>query len=169
LKDEEESEILEDMKLKYHKSMELVLAKLIPTLDESLFKKGIKCLKKIITDKYKENLNLLQSEEDEFLYVNLVFGKLPFKFSYRPQAIPLTNSIYGEKYNTRVCLFVKDPRSDFKDLEIHNNLPFKLKVLDIEKLKLKYSRFQERRNLLKEYDVFLCDYKIYILLKKITR
>jgi ribosome biogenesis protein UTP30 len=80
--------------------------------------------------------------------------------------INLPHNLYGEKYQTSVCLFVKDSRSDFKDLNI-TGLPFKLKVIDIKKLKLKFSRFQERRTLLKQYELFLCDSKIYMLLKKL--
>jgi len=127
-----------------------------------LLKKAIKCLKIIISDKYKNSVNLLQNEEEEFLYINLVFNKLPFRYSIRPVNIPLSQSLYGKKYNTQVCLFVKDPRSDFKELNLNADLPFKIKVLDIEKLKLKYSTFQERRNLLKQYEIFLCDYKKFI-------
>lgn len=83
----------------------------------------------------------------------------------RPVNIPLENSINGVNFNTRICLFVKDPKADFKSLEI--DFPFKVKVIDIQNLKMKYSRFQDRRNLLKQYDLFLCDYKIYFILKKL--
>jgi ribosome biogenesis protein UTP30 len=166
LNDKEEAAIVEDIKANYEKSFEEIKENLPNLLDSNLIKNAIKCLKKIILDKYKDNLNLLQSEQEEFVYLNFVFGKLPFKFSLRPVNIPLKNSIYGEKYNSRVCIFVKDPSSAFKELEIYKSFPFKVKVIDIEKLKTKYSRFQERRNLLKEYELFLCDQKIYMLLKK---
>lgn len=161
--DVEESQILGDIAENYTKSSSEVESKL--KLDKSLITKAVSCLKELISKKHKESMNLLASEEDEFLYLNFVLGKLPVKYSVRPSTIPLPNSIYGEKLNTRVCVFVKDPRSDFKDLKI--DFPFKVKVLDVQKLKLKYSRFQERRDLLKEYEIFLCDYKIYFLLKKL--
>jgi len=66
-----------------------------------------------------------------------------------------------------VCIIVKDPKEDFKELNIHKGLKFKVKVIDIAKLKMKFSRFQERRSLLKEFDIFLCDSKVYFLLKKL--
>lgn len=163
LNDKEEISALENMQENYEKSLKIVQQNL--NLDKNLVAKAIKCLQTVISDKYKDNLNLLANENDEFLFLNFVFSRLPVKFSLRPVNVGLPHSIYGQKFNTRVCLFVKDPRSDFKDLNL--DFPFKVKVLDVEKLKLKYSRFQERRNLLKEYDIFLCDYKIYMLLKKL--
>jgi len=168
LNDAEEEASLELIKERYAKYLELTKEKLLPQLDKALIKKAISNLKDLILARYKDNLNLLQSENEEFLYLNFVFGKLPFKFSLRPVNIPLKNSIYdSEKFNTRVCIFVKDPRSAFKELSIYSELPFKVKVIDVKKLKEKYSRFNERRNLLKEYEIFLCDQKIYMLLKKL--
>jgi len=164
MNDQEEVSTLEDVNRRYQEVLSEIHEKL--NLDLNISSKAIKCLKTIVLDKYKDSLNILSNEQEEFLYLNFVLGKLPFKFSMRPNTITVPNSLYGQKYNTQVCLIVKDPRSDFKDLNIHKSFPFKLKVIDIEKLRLKFSRFQERRNLLKENELFLCDYKIYMLLKK---
>ena len=168
LNDAEEEATLEAIKERYLKYLEKTKEQLLSKLDKTLIKNAISNVKDIILARYKDNLNLLQSENEEFLYLNFVFGKLPFKFSLRPVNIPLTNSIYdSEKFNTRVCIFVKDPRSAFKELSMYSELPFKVKVIDVKKLKEKYSRFNERRNLLKDYEIFLCDQKIYMLLKKL--
>jgi hypothetical protein len=168
LNDAEEEATLEIIKERYTKYLESTKEKLLPQLDKALIKNAITNLKNLVLNRYKDNLNLLQSENEEFLYLNFVFGKLPFKFSLRPVNIPLKNSIYdAEKFNTRVCIFVKDPRSAFKELPIYSQFPFKVKVIDIKKLKEKYSRFQDRRNLLKDYEIFLCDQKIYMMLKKL--
>jgi len=85
----------------------------------------------------------------------------------RPVHIPLPNSVYGTKSNSQICLFVKDPKDDFKELNVHKDLGFKVKLIDIGKLKRGYSRFKERRSLLKEFDIFLCDSRVYFLLKKL--
>jgi hypothetical protein len=167
LNDDEENNtnIQADIKLKYSEAISEVNSKLIPLLNKNQIKLAIDVVKNIITAKYKNTLNILADEQEEFLYLNFVFGKLPVKYSIRPVKINLSNSIYGEKFNTNVCLIVKDPKSDFKNLEI--KVPFNLKVLDIQSLKLKYSRFEQRRNLLKSYEIFLCDYKVYMILKKL--
>jgi ribosome biogenesis protein UTP30 len=155
--------IEEDIRANLTQQIEVVNEKL--QLDKKQIVKAIKCLKKIILDKYKDNKNLLADEKEEFIYLNFIFSKLPYKYSVRPVSIPVPTPLYGPQFNTTVCLFVKDPRSDFKELGVE--FPFKVKVLDVQKLKLKYSRFEERRNLLKQYDLFLCDFRIYMLLKKL--
>lgn len=167
LTDAEEKASLEDLKAKYQTVLSEVKEKLKSNLDQNLIKQAIKCLKKIITDKFESSNNILKNENEEFIFLNFILGKLPLKFSMRPVKVELPNNLYGSKFNTQVCLFVKDPKSAFKDLNITSELPFKLKVIDIKTLKLKFSRFQERRNLLKEYELFLCDSKIYMLLKKL--
>jgi len=70
--------------------------------------------------------------------------------------------MYNE--NSKVCIFVKDPSADFKSLEL--KLPFTVKVISIEKLKRSYDRFADKRELVKNYDVFLCDTKISRVLKR---
>jgi len=134
-------------------------------LDKSQISKAIKCIKDLISKRHQNTLNILSNEDEELIYLNFVMGKLPLKYSLRPVKIPLNKSINGINFDTRICLFVKDSKADFKQLEI--DFPFKVKVIDVQKLKMKFSRFQERRNLLKQFDLFLCDYKIYFLLKKL--
>lgn len=134
-------------------------------LEKNQVSKAIKCIKDIVAKRHKDSLNILSNEDEELIYLNFVLGKLPLKYSLRPVSVPLPKSINGESFNTRVCLFVKDSKADFKQLEI--DFPLKVKVIDVQGLKMKYSRFQDRRNLLKQFDLFLCDYKIYFLLKKL--
>ncbi len=163
--EKDENEILENLNKKYKEIQETIKTNLIPKLNKNLIKETINQLSKYIIKKNKEQLNILSNEQDEFLYMNIALDKLPIKYSIRPVLVNLTNKIYGEKYSTSVCLFVKDPKEDFKDLNLE--FPFNLKVIDISKLKLKYSRFEERRNLIKQHDIFLCDGRVYFLLRKL--
>ena len=165
LTNEQEKEAFENININqvYENSLKAAEANL--SLDKNQVSKAIKCIKDLVAKRHKDSLNILSNEDEELIYLNFVLGKLPLKYSLRPVSVPLPNSINGESFNTRVCLFVKDPKSDFKQLEI--DFPFKVKVIDVENLKMKYSRFQDRRNLLKQFDLFLCDYKIYFLLKKL--
>ena len=152
-----------DINQVFEKSLKTVEENL--KLDTNLISKAIKGIKEIIAKRYENTLNILSNEDEELIYLNFVFGRLPMKYSLRPVTIPLEKSLNGIDSNTRICLFVKDPKSDFKNLEIE--FPFKVKVIDINGLKMKYSRFQDRRNLLKQFDLFLCDYKVYFILKKL--
>lgn len=165
LNDEEENKSLENMNALHENALKIVKENLIPHLDQNQIKSAVKAITDLIKQKYASSHNILANEQEEFLYLNFVLSHLPEKFSIRPMKIDVPNSIFGEKFNTNVCLIVKDPKSNFKELEI--NFPFKVKVLDINSLKVKYNRFEQRRNLLKQHEIFLCDYKIYFLLKRL--
>ena len=114
--------------------------------------------------KYKQGNNLLTNISDEFYYLNFAFCKLPMSFSLKPNLIQLPYSIYSQDYNSNICLIVKDPKSDFEDLDI--KFPFNINVIDIEDLRIKYERFEQRRELIKQYNIFLCDARIYFALRK---
>lgn len=163
LEDHEEKEALESIEQKFKSSLAISQKNL--NLNSALVSKAINCIKEIISKRYENTLNILSNEDEELIYLNFVLGRLPLKYSLRPVAVPLEKSLHNIDMNTRICLFVKDPKSEFKDINI--DFPIKVKVIDVQGLKLKYSRFQDRRNLLKQYDLFLCDYKIYFVLKRL--
>jgi ribosome biogenesis protein UTP30 len=165
---DEDEENNYELKANYEKVLNEVNSNINKLANVSQISKAVSCIKKYIKSSFdaKHSLDILSSESESFIYLNFVLGKVPVKYSLRPTTINLTNPLYtNNKDTTRVCLIVKDPRSAIKDLNIE--FPFKVKIIDIEKLKLKYSRFNERRDLIKEYDIFLCDYKVYFLLKKL--
>ena len=161
---EEEKNSFEELNKKYDEK-KIEVQNLSKTFDQAQFKKALAALTKIIDEKYDKTISVLTTKQDEFFYVNFIIDKLPKKFSIRPLNVELPHSIYGENFNTSVCLFVKDPKSEFKDLQIE--FPFRVKVIDISKLKLKYERFEERRKLLKQYEIFLCDIRLYYVLRKL--
>jgi len=152
-----------DVKREYKKNVEIVKKKL--KLSEDQLKSAITILKGQVENKFKNNKNLALRKEDEFFYLNFVFSKLPVSYSIKPVPIKIPSSLYGDNFASKVCIFVKDPKSDFKDLEL--TFPFNCKVMSIEKLKLKYERFNQRRDLVKSYDLFLCDSKVYLILKRL--
>ena len=162
---EDTQETYEELAKKQEEAAKVVKEVIVPKINQSQIKKAIKILSEQIKSKYSKNVDVLSNEQDELLYVNFFFDTIPIRYSIRPNPIKITNSLYSEKFNTPVCIFVKDPKSAFKELEM--TFPFELKVIDISKLKLKYERFEQRRNLIKQYEIFLCDSKVYFLLKKL--
>lgn len=152
-----------DVKRELVKNTEIVKKKL--KLEEQLLKNAISVLKKQVDSKYEKNTNLFLRKEDEFFYMNFVFSKLPSSYSMRPIAIKIPSSIYGEGFASKVCIIVSDPKADFKELDLQ--FPFITKVISIENLKLKYERFIDRRDLVRSFDLFICDSKVYMLLKRL--
>lgn len=70
----------------------------------------------------------------------------------------------SKEYNTRVCVFVKDPSREFKDQIANLKVPCIAKVIGYEKLKKNYKQYKDKKKLLQEYDQFLADLRIYKML-----
>lgn len=90
--------------------------------------------------------------------------EVPQNPSPKPIQIKLPHSIYGENYDSRVCIFVKDPAREFKDKIQSLKIPTIAKVIGYTKLKKEYKQFKDKKALLKDYDLFLADLRIYKML-----
>ena len=156
----------EELDNKYNLKLEQVNKELIPKIIESQIEKALKAL---ISYKNKINssstINVLSGDFDDYIYATFGFFNYPLHYSLSSSKINLSEGIYNEKYSSNICLIVKNPKSDFKDLNIE--FPFNLKVIDIEKLKMKYQQYSKRRELMKKYDLFLCDNRIKFVLRKL--
>ena len=156
----------EELESKYQKNLEIVSKNLLPQIHSSQIEKALKAL---ISYKEKQNsssnINVLSSDFDDYIYATFGFFKYPMRYSLSSSQINLSHGIYSEKYNSNICLIVKNPKSDFKNLEI--DFPFNLKIIDIEKIKIKYQQYSKRRELLKKYDLFLCDNRVKFVLRKL--
>lgn len=107
-------------------------------------------------------------EEEGFVYLEIVMGRLPTDYSIRPVQISLPTPIYSADYNTRSVIFVADPQRSYKDKIQDLKLTTLAKVVGYSKLKKNYKMLKEKRSLIYSYDLFFCDWKIYNLLRKPT-
>ena len=156
----------EELNKKYELKFEQVSKDLMPKISTAQIEKALKAL---ISYKNKLNsssaINVLSGDFDDYIYATFGFYKYPLRYSLAPSKIDLSTGIYAEKYNSNICLIVKNPKSDFKDLNIE--FPFNMKIIDIEKLKTKYQQYSKKRELMKKYDLFLCDNRIKFVLRKL--
>ena len=156
----------EELNKKYELKLEQVSKDLMPKISTAQIEKALKAL---ISYKNKLNssstINVLSGDFDDYIYATFGFYKYPLRYSLAPSKIDLSTGIYSEKYNSNICLIVKNPKSDFKDLNIE--FPFNMKIIDIEKLKTKYQQYSKKRELMKKYDLFLCDNRIKFVLRKL--
>ncbi|KAH7128687.1 ribosomal protein L1p/L10e family-domain-containing protein [Dendryphion nanum] len=84
--------------------------------------------------------------------------------------IVLPHPLQGEEL--RICLIVKDPQREYKDLVADDAFPENVRnkvqrVIGVDKLKKKYKTYETRRQLLAEYDLFLADDRVVDNLSKI--
>jgi ribosome biogenesis protein UTP30 len=69
----------------------------------------------------------------------------------------------------KVCLIIKDPSQIWIDLNINfdDHPELDVMVIPFSQLKLEYAMYEQKRNLLKQFDAFICDTTIYMHLKKV--
>lgn len=66
--------------------------------------------------------------------------------------------------SSAVCLIVKDPQREYKDLLETHGIKFISRVIGITKLKGKFKPYEARRMLLKDHALFLADDRVTPLL-----
>eukprot|EP00826_Nyctotherus_ovalis_P052855 TRINITY_DN6781_c0_g1_i1.p1 TRINITY_DN6781_c0_g1~~TRINITY_DN6781_c0_g1_i1.p1 ORF type:complete len:302 (-),score=75.20 TRINITY_DN6781_c0_g1_i1:155-1060(-) len=156
----------EESRLEKYKAVYKASKKFIK-FDPVLIKKAFTALRKF-ADTNKESAKDLLGDEDNFIYVTITLSKVPLKFSPKPVQIPLKHPIYGSQYLTHACLFVKDPQRRFKDLVQDLEVPCLSKIIGYTKLLKNYKQYENRRQLVHEFDLFFCDKRIYRMLPKVT-
>ena len=164
-KDEEEIRNLIQSTHKLKKIVKEIKKNII--IDKKLLEKCIKCLKVHSERILSKSKNILG--EEDFIYLTVTMSKLRENYSPRPIQITLPeHPIYSEDLQTKVCLIVKDTnegelKKSIKDLAI----PCVTKILEYSKVMRNYSQFKDKRELINEYDLFLCDSRIYKMLPKV--
>lgn len=93
--------------------------------------------------------------------------QVPTNPSPKPQLLTIENPFTTEEQRSRVCVIVKDPARAFKDQIQDLNIPTIAKVIGFDKLKRNFKQYKDKRTLLKDYDAFLADLRIYKMLPEL--
>ena len=78
--------------------------------------------------------------------------------------IEVPKPFHSEKNMTRVCIFVKDPETEIKALLNDLKVPCVAEVIGFDRLSRDFRQFKDKRQLLRDYDLFLADIRIYKML-----
>ena len=154
----------ESIKDKFDIQLKTVNEKL--KLDNSLLLKAIHCLKGILNEKSKNENNILFRKDEEAVHINFTFGNIPEQYSLRPVLLPVKINSNARR---RVCLIIRDPVEEWNELNISFDdvKDLDVNIITYSSLKQEYFQYESKRNLLKQFDVFLCDSHLYMMLKKI--
>lgn len=117
--------------------------------------------------KQKQPAQGLLDSSECLITLSFTMTRLPNKPSHRPQLIKLSHPYLTKEDNNRVCVFVKDPARAFKDEIEDLKIPTIAKVIGFDKLRRNYKQYKDRRVLLKDYDSFLSDLRIYKMLPEV--
>jgi ribosome biogenesis protein UTP30 len=109
----------------------------------------------------------LLNDTEGLITLSFTMTKVPEKPSQRPQLVKIPHPYLGKDVNSRVCMFVKDPAREFKDEIGALDIPTIAKVIGYDKLKRNFKQYKDRRVLIKDYDAFLADLRIYKMLPEV--
>ena len=140
-------------------------------LTKQVHKASEALLKHIQEDKKSSSLskNLLEAGNEESpasaVPIWLVFSTKKHvvdKTRLKPGKISIPHSL--NRPDSSICLITADPQRAFKDVIEEEPFPAQLRsqirVLGLEKLKQRYKSFEQKRQLMAEYDIFLADDRI---------
>jgi ribosome biogenesis protein UTP30 len=117
-----------------------------------------------VVAKKNEAENRLFDANTETVQLQFTLQSIPLKAKHKPVMIPLPNPLYTGR---SVCVIVKDPQRTYKDLfEKHSPHP-DYKVVGVGKLKTKYRRFEDRRQLCDAHDLFLVDSRVMDMMPQV--
>ena len=127
----------------------------------------MKALQKLHAKKILEAKGSLLDDEDDGVFVTFTMTQVPTNPSPKPQMITLENPFTNEEQNSRFCIIVKDPAREFKDQISDLKIPCVAKVIGFDKLKRNFKQYKDKHALLKEYDGFLADLRVYKMLPEL--
>ncbi|PWZ00664.1 ribosomal protein L1 [Testicularia cyperi] len=93
------------------------------------------------------------------VYVQVTVNSLSPVKKVKPVRINLPNALH-EPGSTSVCLLVKDPQREYKDLLVAEKIKSIARVVGVTKLKGKFKPYDARKALVQDHDLFLADQRI---------
>ena len=142
-------------------------AKVAEHLDLKQVTLAAKALKAFAKKQSQQAENQLLNDEDQTMHVTFTMTQVPTNPSPKPQMLSIDHPFLTENQRSRVCVIVKDPARAFKDQIQDLNIPTIAKVIGFDKLKRNFKQYKDKRNLLKEYDSFLADLRVYKMLPEL--
>jgi len=134
-------------------------------IDGQLLSKATKHIATLSKKQTTGTTDLLQMTKNPFLYLTVLVNELPSKVHVKPVQLPLKHSLYGPDFNSR-CFFITTNAFKQDNKQLLRDLKNPWKFVSYDQFRNKYHEYKDRLSLLKEYDLFFCDARIYSILKK---
>ncbi|EPQ28934.1 uncharacterized protein PFL1_03734 [Pseudozyma flocculosa PF-1] len=105
-------------------------------------------------------------DRNNTVFLQVAVKQLNPEAKVKPVRVPVPNAVHRPG-QVSVCLLVKDPQREYKDLLTKEKITSVARVVGVTKLKGKFKPFEARRDLVKDHDLFLVDQRIVPLVPKI--
>ena len=134
-------------------------------LNSGLITQAVSIIKQLQAATNENSKNLFELSKHSFLYINVILNALPSTLNIKPVQIALPKPIFGPAFSTKHVLIVSNAfKRDNKDAL--RALAENWKFISYEKISKNYKEYKDKLGLLKDYDLFFCEGKVYMLLKK---
>mmetsp|Transcript_6068 Transcript_6068/g.9777 ORF Transcript_6068/g.9777 Transcript_6068/m.9777 type:complete len:167 (+) Transcript_6068:189-689(+) len=126
--------------------------------------KAVQALQKYAKKVQGKKTTLLENENMP-VHLNFTLTQLPSHApTPKPLQVELPNAFTTKENLSRVCIFVKDPEADFKKEIEALNIPCIAEVIGFDRLRREFREYSDKKKLLREYDLFLADIRVYKML-----
>lgn len=159
------------LKIENQKTMEKAIAKMESKIKQSVDPKqvlsAVKALQKHFKAQREKKSKSLLEDTDAFVHLGFTMTKVPTTPTPRPMQVSVPHPFNSEVNDTRVCVIVKDPESAFREEISSLNIPCIAEVIGFDRLKRDFKQYKDKRQLFKDYDLFLADIRIYKMLPEL--
>ena len=134
-------------------------------LQNKIILKAIKVLKELNNRQKGDSKDLMSMNEKSLLYLTTTLNSLPKTINIKPVRIQLVDSLY-EDSPKKFCFIVSNEFKQRFKQELKDPAFSNWKFLSFDKLRRNFKTFQEKRDLLEQFELFFCEGRVYMLIKK---
>lgn len=129
-------------------------------------KQADRAVKALLAHVEKENsANDVLIQDDQAVWLIIATKKFSDEYKAKPHRIPLKHGIVPP--DAEICLFVKDPQRNYKNLLEEKKVTAVHKVIGVSKLRSNYKQYEAKRQLCASYGMFLADARVLTVLPKL--
>lgn len=159
------------LKVENQKTMEKAISKMQSSVKQSVDSKqvlsAVKALQKHFKQQKEKKSKSLLEDTDAYVHLGFTMTRVPTNPTPRPMQVAVPKPFNTEENDTRVCIIVKDPESDFRDQIQSLNIPCIAEVIGFDRLRREFRQYKDKRQLFKDFDLFLADIRIYKMLPEL--
>jgi hypothetical protein len=134
-------------------------------LSDKILSSGIKALQELDRRQKGASKDLFASTRESMMYLTLLVNSLPKEINIKPFRMELPSGLYSGTQK-KFCMIVSDQfRARFKDDLKHPSLA-NWKFINYDKLRRNFKTFAEKKALYDSYELFFCEGRVYMLIKK---
>lgn len=126
---------------------------------------AVKCLTQLDKRQKTASKDLFAGSKDSMLYLTLLVNTLPSSVNIKPTRIQIPNGLYSEAPK-KFCLIVSNQFKEKFKQELKDPSLASWKFLEYDKLRRNFKTFSEKKELFDSYDLFFCEGRVYMLIKK---